>query len=176
MTATLPLRLRWNGSTFEPAGYRAARECKAAYAIGQVYEFVEHKVRSEKAHRRFFACVNEAFDQIPEEMAGRFVSPDHLRRWALIQVGYRKERIIVQSTPADAERAAALIRPMDEFAVIETDGPLVRVWTARTQKEDGPSAMGAKEFYDSTQKVITLLEEMIGLEPGELGKNAGQSA
>ncbi len=176
MSAAIPLRLRWNGSSFEPAGYRAARECKAAYAIGQVYEFIEHKVRSEKAHRRFFACVNEAFDQLPEELAKQFVSPEHLRKWCLINVGYRKERVIVLKTPEDAERAASLIRSMDEFAVIETDGPIVRVWTARTQKKDGPSAMGAKEFYDSTQKVIALLEEMIGLEPGELGKNAGGAA
>ncbi len=176
MSAALPLRLRWNGEAFEPAGYRAARECNATFVVGEVYEFIEHKVRSEKAHRRFFACVNEAFDQLPEELAGQFVSPEHLRKWALIQVGYRKERIIVQSTAADAARAAALIRPMDEFAVIETDGPLVRVWTARTQKEDGTSAMGAKEFYESSQKVLALLEEMIGLAPGELGKNAGQSA
>lgn len=176
MSAALPLRLRWTGTVFEPAGFRAARECESTYEPNEVYEFLQHKVRSEKSHRHFFACVNEAFDNLPEALAAQFVSPEHLRKWALIQVGYRKERIIVQSTAADAARAAALIRPMDEFAVIETDGPLVRVWTARTQKEDGPSAMGAREFEDSKQKVLALLEEMIGLAPGELGKHAGMSA
>jgi hypothetical protein len=172
----LPIRLRWNGAAFEPAGARVAKECSASYVVGEVYDFVEHKPRSHKSHAHFFACINEAFDNLPEACAGQFATPEHLRKWALIQGGYRKERMIVCRSLEDAERMAGFIRPLDEYAIITTDGPIIRIWTAASQREDGAAAMDAKEFQASKQAVLDVIAEMIGVAPAELSRHGGTSA
>lgn len=74
---------------------------------------------------------------------------------------------------AEAARVAALIRPLDDFAIIETSGRVVRVYTAKSQSG---SAMGRATFEDSKRKVLDLLAEMIGVDPVTLVMNAGRAA
>src|SRR3546814_9642927 len=61
----------------------------------------------------------------------RFATPDHLRRWALIRAGYRDERSIVCASKAEAQRLAAFIKPMDDYAVVLVSEAVVKVCTDR---------------------------------------------
>jgi hypothetical protein len=87
------------------------------------------------------------------------MSPEHLRKYALVKAGYHDKRSIVCSSRAEALRLASFIRPMDDFAVIGTNGPVVTVLTAKSQSM---KAMGRKEFQASKDAVLNVLAEMIG--------------
>ena len=126
-----------------------------------------------RSHRFYFASVNEAWKNLPEDMAERYPTSDHLRKWALIKAGYRDERSIVASSKAEALRIAAFIRPMDEYAVVVVREAVVRVYTAKSQST---RAMGKAEFGASKEKVLDILSAMIGTSRDALVANAGQSA
>lgn len=72
-------------------------------------------------------------------------------------------------TKADAERVAAFMRPMDEYAIVVPVNCVVRVWTAKTQKK---SAMNAKEFQKSSKPGINFIDDLLGVEPGTTARNA----
>lgn len=165
-----PQRFRWDGTAMVPLSpLTAARQ----YVEGEVYRLAPPVERSRESHRLYFAAVTEAWEQLDDARRARFPSPEHLRKTALIRVGYYDERVIVCASAAEAERVAALIKPLDEFAIIETSGRVVRVYTAKSQSE---SAMGRATFEDSKQKVLDLLAEMIGVDPVTLVLNAGRAA
>ena len=139
------------------------------FVVGLEYMLVPHEDRSMRSHRFYFASVNEAWKNLPEDMAERYPTADHLRKWALIKAGYRDERSIVASSKAEALRIAAFIRPMDEYAVVVVREAVVRVYTAKSQST---RAMGKTEFGASKEKVLDILSAMIGTTAATLAANA----
>lgn len=168
MTDAPPIPCQWNGEAFVPIG-RGRRDADRYFVIGERYTLVEEKQRSAASHRHYFAAVNEAWANLPQERAKDHPSADHLRKFALIMTGFRDERTLVASSRAEAQRLAAFVRPMDDYAVVTVEGALVRVLTAKTQNM---RAMGAKQFQESKNAVLDYLAEMIGVEPGALTKHA----
>ncbi len=139
------------------------------FVVGMEYMLVPHEDRSMRSHRFYFASVNEAWKNLPEDMAERYPTADHLRKWALIKAGYRDERSIVAFSKAEALRIAAFIRPMDEYAVVVVREAVVRVYTAKSQST---RAMGKAEFGTSKEKVLDILSAMIGTTAATLAANA----
>lgn len=76
----------------EPINLRvASRE----YIVGQVY-FLEHREeRSSASHAHYFACVADAWMNLPDALAERFPTPEALRKYALIMTGYRDRDYIL---------------------------------------------------------------------------------
>ena len=163
-----PLLFIWDGEAMEPLARHRARADKQ-YVIGETYCLVPEEQRSSVSHRHYFSALHQAWSNLPEDVAGDFVSDEHLRKYALIQVGYRDERSIVCASKAEAARVAAFIRPMDEFAVVLVHEAMVRVFTAKSQSV---RAMGKKDFQDSKQKVLDYVAAMVGVAPAELAANA----
>lgn len=124
--------------------------------------------RSKVSHDHFFASVQEAFDNLPEDMRDDFVTPEHLRKWCLIKAGYRDERSIVASSKAEALRIAAYIRPMDDFAIVVVRQATVTQYVAKSQSL---KAMGKTEFQASKDAVFDVLAKLIGTDVTAL-KNA----
>ena len=62
-------------------------------------------------------------------------------------------------------RVAAFVRPLDDFAVVETDGLVVTVYTAKSQSM---RAMGKKTFQESKDAVLRVIAELIGTDPTTL--------
>lgn len=168
-----PVLMTWEGDCFRPYGPRQAAACDEHFVVGQKYSIVEHHQRSMPGHRRYFAAINEAFKNLPDEQAERFASADHLRRWALIQCGYRDERSIVCASKAEAHRVAAFVKPMDEYAVVVVRGSVVLVLTAKSQSM---KAMGKQTFESSKTAVLDKISAMIGVTQDELTTNARQVA
>lgn len=152
---------------------KVSRLADKHFVVGMEYMLVPHEERSMRSHRFYFASVNEAHKNLPEDMAERYPTADHLRKWALIKAGYRDERSIVAASKAEALRIAAFIRPMDEYAVVTVREAVVTVYEAKSQST---RAMGKAEFGASKEKVLDILAAMIGTSRDALTANAEQSA
>lgn len=143
------------------------------FVVGLEYTLVPHEDRSMRSHRYYFASVNECHKNLPEDLAERFATPDHLRKFALIKAGYRDENTFVASSKAEAVRLAGFIRPIDGYAVVTVRESVVTHYTAKSQSV---KAMGKDEFRASLDKVLDILAGMIGTTPDTLKTNAGKSA
>jgi len=167
-----PLNCRWTGDAFVPIG-RHAGEATQRCVIGQIYRLSEVSERSDATHNHYFAVVKEAWQNLPESMAERFDSPEKLRKYALIKCGYADQRQIVCASKAEAQRLAAFIRPMDEYAIVLAQEAVVTVFTAQSQSY---RAMGKAEFAESKNKVLDYVAALVGVQPAELEQNAGRAA
>ena len=162
MTAIPPLAFDWTGENMSP---KLPKLADKFYVVGEVYRLAPHEERSAVSHRHYFASINEAHNNLPEDIADKLPTPEHLRKFALVKAGYRDERAIVCPTKGEAMRVAAFVRPLDDFAVVETDGLVVTVYTAKSQSM---RAMGKKTFQESKDAVLRIIAELIGADPTTL--------
>ena len=159
-----PIAFRWDGESMIPLHPKLADK---HYVIGEAYRLEHREERSSATHAHYFAVIAEAHANLPDDLAERFATPEHLRKFALIRCGYRDERTITCSSKAEAQRLAGFIKPMDEFAVVVPIGAAVTVYTAKSQSM---RAMGKQEFAASKEAVLTYLAQMIGTTPEALSK------
>lgn len=167
--SSAPIQFQWNGEAMVPASRFWARKADEEYVVGEGYKMVEHHDRSSNSHRHFFATVADAHGNLPDELLEQYPSPEHLRKRALVFKGYRDERTIVCASASEAQRVAAFIKPMDDFAVVTVRDAVVRVWTAKSQST---KAMGAKDFQRSKQDVLDFIDDLLGVERGSTARAA----
>ena len=162
-----PIPMRWMGDSFVPLNAHWQREADKALVVGEVYRVTTVEERSAASHRHMFAALNSAWMNLPEDQAERFATAEHLRRFALIKAGYCDERSIVCASKAEAQRVAAFIRPMDDFAIVTISEAVVRVFTAKSQSV---RAMGKADFQASKQAVLDVVADMLGVTADELAR------
>lgn len=141
------------------------RRADKTFVVGQRYSLVQYEERSSASHNHEFAWLKESWLSLPEHLADRFPSPEHLRKWALIRAGYSDSHTITCRSKAEAIRVAAFIRPIDEFAVVIVQRTTVTRFTAKSQSK---RAMGAKEFYESKERIMEVVALMLNVDPQEL--------
>lgn len=167
-----PVLFEWKGDAMEPlARFRGL--CDQIFVIGERYPLVVQEDRSQATHRHYFASIHDAWLNLPESIAERFPTDEHLRKWALIKSGYCDERSVVCASKAEAQRVAAFIRPMDCYAIVVVNEATIKVYTAQSQST---RAMGKAVFQKSKSDVLEVVSELIGVNPGELSREAGQAA
>lgn len=155
---------------------RFANVCASQFDLNQVYTLEVVGAageRTDRSHKHYMACVTEAWRNLPEGMAEEYPTPDHLRKRALIKMKYYHLKSLVFDTPADATRAAAYIKPMDEFAVVLVKGKVVNHYTAKSQKYLRAGGMDKEEFQKSKDDVLACIAAMIDVKKSEL-KKAGE--
>lgn len=157
-----PQHFEWTGEHMRPIHPRRADK---TFVVGQRYSLVQHEERSSASHNHEFAWLKEAWQSLPEHLAEKFPTSEHLRKWALIRAGYSDSHTITCRSKAEAARIAAFIRPIDEFAVVIVQGTTVTRYTAKSQSK---KAMGAKEFYESKERIMEVVARMLNVEPQEL--------
>lgn len=162
---TAPLLYSWDGESFTPADQRMARLADKQFVVGQVYPLEVREARSANSHNHYFAAVHEAWQNLREDIADRFPTPDHLRKYALIRAGYRDERSITCASKAEAQRVASFVKPIDDFALVTVVEATVSVYTAKSQSM---KAMGKAEFQRSKDAVLDVLGRMIGTTAEEI--------
>src|ERR1700679_2297785 len=101
MMAAAPVPFVWDGEAMRPLPAFAAIAA-ARFGTGEVVSMAPVDERSSPSHRHYFACIRQAWVNLPEPHAARFASEEHLRKYALIKAGYRNERSIVCASPAEA--------------------------------------------------------------------------
>lgn len=172
MTSGAPLSMLWDGEALRPASPFWARQCDKELVIGERYEFIEHHDRSSNSHRHYFAAVTEAWRNLPEDLASRFPTAEHLRKYALIQCGYADSHTLICSSKAEALRLAAFVTPCDAFSVVKVTNAAVERFTAKSQSS---KAMGKKDFQESKDAVLDYVAGMIGVARQQLA-TAGKAA
>lgn len=168
-----PLTFQWDGEALHPASQFWASKCDAQLVVGETYRMVEHHDRSANTHRHYFAALNDGWSNLPDDILEQFPTVEHMRKKLLIKAGYADERSIVCASKQEAQRIAAFIKPMDDYAIVTVREAVVRVFTAQSQSM---KAMGAKTFQQSKQAVLDLLDDLLGTERGQLAANAGRAA
>ena len=126
----------------------------------QLDDMDEVQAASSAERRRYFACVREAWMQLPESKTEQYPTPNHLRRWALIKCGFHDQRSIACSSKEEAARVASFIKPMDSYAVVVLKDDVVSIYTAKSQRV---RAMDKKTFQTSSRAVLDCLSEAIGV-------------
>lgn len=164
MTDIPPLDFQWDGEAMRP--HRKGLADKH-YVVGENYRLAPTEHRSVNSHNHYFAAIHEAFMNLPESMADRFATEDHLRRYALIKAGFRDERSIACASKAEARKIGAFIKPLDDYAVVVVRDNVVIVYTAKSQSY---RSMPKAEFQRSKDEVLRVLAEMIGTPQSQLEK------
>lgn len=169
---TRPTYCTWDGDAFVPLK-RFAHLCDKEFVVGEIYPLVVHEERSANSHNHYFASLQEAWKNLPEQAAERFPSPEHLRKRALVDAGYYDEEIIDCGSNKIAPTVGAAIRKRDDFAIIFIRDQFVIVRTAKSQSM---RAMGKKVFQESKDKVLDIAWRLCGLTPQEASKHVGKAA
>lgn len=137
------------------------------YVVGERYTLAPYEQRSTASHNHEFAWLHEAWLNLPEYLAERFATSEHLRKFALIKAGYCDSQSHACSSKAEALRLAAFLGPIDAFSIVTVDGPVVNRFTAKSQSR---RAMGAKTFQESKTAIMDVIADMIGVDADQLGK------
>lgn len=163
MTMT-PLLYEWDGDHMVPlARFKAL--CDKQFTVHEIYKLDIVEDRSSASHRFYFACLGEAWKNLPEDIAPRYPTMDRLRRRALIKTGYADERMFQFDTPADAVKLSGIIQTYDEDAVVLVKGRNVHVFTAKSQSM---RAMGKVDFEASKNAVLDEVSKLIGVSAATL--------
>lgn len=160
----------WTGEAMVPMRPKIADKL---YVIGERYLLTEQHERSAKSHAAYFAAVNTAWQNLPEHIAERFATSEHLRKHALIRCGFHDKTSLQASSRAEALRLAAFIRAIDDYAIVTASGSLVERYTAKSQSY---RAMPKGEFQASKQAVLDWIAGLIGTDAAALAKNASEAA
>lgn len=167
-----PLTYEWNGEAMVPLP-RFHNRANAEFVVGEEYPLAIEEGRSQRSHNHFFAELATAWANLPDHMAERFPTAEHLRKFALIRTGYSDQRTLACSSRAEALRVLAFVKPLDEFAIVTVQEATVTVFTAQSQSK---RAMGAKEFQESKDKVLAYVSQLIGVDVSDLKRSVMEAA
>lgn len=167
-----PVLFTWDGDVMIPLP-RFKELCNRQFAVHEEYPLQIVEQRSQASHNHYFVALAEAHQNLAEEYADRFPTPEHLRAWALVQTGHCTETDIVCDSPAEARKLASSIRRWNPYSVIRTSGNVVKVFEPKSQSR---VEMKKEEFEASKADVLSLVAGMARTTPAELKKNAGRSS
>jgi len=165
MTRPIPCIFMGDHWAIRPAFQKAAREI---YGRGEVVTLAPVEERSMVSHAHEFAWLKDAWMNLPEQYAGQFPTPDHLRKRALIDAGFYDEQIIDVGTQAACLRVARAIGAREEFSVVVVKAPFVIIRTAKSQAR---GKMDRAEFQASKTAIMETVAAMIGVTAEDLKSN-----
>lgn len=164
-------RFMWRDGAFVPDGNSLTAYCHDTFGEGEVVTFERHEERSIASHNHYFACIQTAFDNLPEADE-RFPTTDALRKWALIRSGYCTKTEIVLDTPEQAATVASFTGNAEGVIIVVKENVVVK-YTAKSQAID---AMGKEEFQRSKVDVLDTIAELIAVTRKRLESNSGRAA
>jgi hypothetical protein len=168
-----PIAFRWDGKAMAPINRAFAGRAEKQYVVGAIYVLVPHEARSGESHRHYFACLHDAWLNLPEDITDELPTSEHLRAWALVKAGYADKSVINCASKDDAIRMAAIASSGSKIRIVDIVGKTVTVWTPHSQSM---KAMGGKRFQDSKTKVLDIVAGLARTTRRVLESNAGQAA
>jgi hypothetical protein len=159
-------RARWIGGSLIPVGNHSMAIACDAMREGDVVAVTIDHPRSLNSHNHQFAEVADAWHNLPESasMQPWAVSPDALRKHALIVTGFCHSGVVDCGSKAAAERVAAMLKTAETkahgYCIVIARGPIVTVATPESQSY---RAMGAARFQESKTKVLDWIATQIGV-------------
>jgi hypothetical protein len=164
----VPILMSWNGDQFDPLD-RFRKLCDERYVVGEIYSIEAQQPRSKASHSHYFACLHKAWLNLPPPWDAKFPTEDHLRAYALIKCHYYDLKQLVCQTPAQAAAVSAFMGDVKEMSVVELEGPVISVFTAKSQSM---REMGRKAFQQSKQDVLDYVSDLIGVDVTTLRNEA----
>src|SRR5262245_31093180 len=110
----VPLLYAWPGDPMERLPY-FRRMARAQFKGGAVDRLEQAEQRSADSHRQYVAAINEAWQNMHEDIRHRWTSPEELRKWALSYTGWRDVRTYVARTRAEAMRVAKYLKEGGDY-------------------------------------------------------------
>lgn len=172
---TKPALFVWDGSVMVPNPPSLAL-CINQFEKGVLYRLTAEEERSLVSHRHYMAVIAEAYNNLPHQYDGMFRSPNHLRYWCLIVRGFCDEKIVILDTPADAQKFADYVIGQGDNMHAQISGPIVKIWTAHSQRFSREGGMDKETFQASKDAVFDQLADMLGISTAQLTENAGRAA
>lgn len=170
MGTSPPLLYRWEGDCWRPIG-RFAKEADRHFAIGETRKLAEVEDRSGPSHRHYFVELHEAFLNLPEHLAPLFPTEERLRKHALCRAGFCETKQVVCASNA---MAADIYQKLGgDYDMATVHGNIVTFFKAHSQSY---RAADRATFKAQKDAVIGVLEDLIGVGPGELSRNAREAA
>lgn len=167
-----PITYRWSGDAMEPLP-RFTGMANQLFVVGETYRLEQIEERSVATHNHEFAWLKTAWENLPEDIADQFGSPEHLRKRALIEAGYYTEEVIDAGSNAAALRVASSFRKRSEFSLVTVRGGYVSIRDAKSQSR---RAMNKQEFQESKSALMDVVAAKLGVKADELEQNAGAAA
>jgi hypothetical protein len=167
-----PVRVMWNGNVFIPEN-RFLKSCRERFGQGEIFLIEPQAERDMNSHRHFFASIKTAWDNLPEDLMGKYKTPEHLRKLTLIETGWCDEKSIVCDTARDAAVIAAFMAPLDDCSIIKVSQNVIQRYTAKSQSLE---AMGADDFKASKRDVLNAISALLQVTRRNLEQNAGIGA
>ena len=153
MSDTLPMLYEGNGL------FRCLHPKRVKLDVGEVHGWQMAEHRSKASHDHFFAIINEAWKNLPEDMGDDFPSPEHLRKWALIKAGFCSETRIACANNNEAMTLATKAKSLDKYSIVAINGKAVTIWTADSQRRD---AMSRQAFQEAKERALHIISNLIG--------------
>lgn len=153
-----PLPFQWDGEAMQVRkGFQ--RQADQQFVVGESYRLAPVEDRSELSHRHEFAWLREAWASLPFDLALQHPTPEHLRKWALIQAGFCTVTDYVCQFKTEARRQAAALRQQtDEYAVVIVSDTVVRVVKPISQSR---KAMGNDAFKASKAAILDVVAGLL---------------
>ncbi len=157
---------KWNGEALHPIG-GSYNYLVSNFAPGDRLVLEPYEERSMASHKQYFAAVREAWKNLPEDAADRYDTPEKLRKWALVRAGFCDETYFDFESDQKAHAVAAMMRKLDEFAVVTVKKGQIRIYRPKSQSIH---AMGKEDFEASKRAVLDILSGVIGVSRAALAK------
>lgn len=157
---------------------RYGNVCGRQYHPGEEYPLAPLEARSRASHNHYFAALDEGFKNLPENIAARWPTSEHMRAWILVETGWFDEHEFDFDNEKDARRLATFVRTEAEYARISVSRLGQSKWKVivRRPKSQSAAAMGKVEFEQSKRDVLDMLAAFINVPRGTLVKQAGRNA
>jgi hypothetical protein len=166
-----PVAFIWSGREMVPLD-RFRKLAERQYRAGTEYVLVDHKGRSEESHRHYFACIRAGWQNLPEDQADKYPSPEYLRKKCLVLEGYADQTDHVCEDDEAMAKMITLIRKLDPYSVMTRSGNVLTIFTAQSQDH---ASMGHEAFQTSKTRVLERIASMCGISLEELTKNAKET-
>lgn len=158
-----PLTYQWNGEAMVPLS-RFHNVANAELVVGQNYVLTEVEDRSQKSHAHLFVEIGEVWSSLPEDLANQYPTPEHLRKTALIRAGFCTVQDHVCKSDAEALRTAILAKSLDQYAITETRGNVLRIYRAQSMAW---GRMKRADFQAAKDGVFRVILELTGINPAD---------
>lgn len=146
--------------------------CSRQFVPGEEYALAPIDEVSQHDRGGLFAAVRAAWENLSEEFDGKFPTVEHLRKWALIEVGHHTQAEYALATKEDAEKMALAARRLDEYARIAIHEQVVVI---RTAKSIAAHAIKSVEFKALKKKVLDLVGSMSNSTAADLDREGKDS-
>lgn len=124
-------------------------------------ELVNAKEHSDPMRRMFFSEVRKIWETLPDHYARLYPSSEHLRKAALCRAGWADSTTVTCGNKTAAIEVAAMCRHLDKYAIVDLEGSVVTVFTARSLAK---RVCPKKQFTEVADKALNWCNQLVGIE------------